>query len=189
MPAQRFGLLVFHDSAEQVGFAVLQADFMLDLALSDDGLADATDVLLAGNGGNVHRNLQRDFAVGVDMGRDVDVDAHIQILELRVDQRVDADAADAGLERSGRDRHAVADLQRSLLPIQSANLWILKQLGVAVVHHSRQVCGWNRDLEVGGVQVAECVQVYTIRGTGAGGAGPCRVSSVVLWSCRCCSAG
>ena len=95
---ERLGLLIFHDSAEQVGLAVFQADFMLDFALADDGLADAADVLLASDGGNVHRNLQRDFAVGVDARRDVDVDADVEILELRVDQRVDADAADAGLE-------------------------------------------------------------------------------------------
>src|SRR5580704_771890 len=95
---QRLGLLVFHDAAEQVGFAVFQADFMLDLALADDGLADAADVLLASDSGDVHRNLQRDFAVGVDARRDVDVDTDVKILELSVDQRVDADTADARLE-------------------------------------------------------------------------------------------
>src|ERR1700728_493802 len=95
---QRLGLLIFHDAAEQVGFAVFQADFMLDLALADDGLADAADVLLASDSGNVHGNLQRDFAVGVDARRDVDVDTDVKILELSVDQRVDTDAADARLE-------------------------------------------------------------------------------------------
>src|ERR1700690_2712795 len=51
------GLLVFHDSAEQAGLAVFQADLMLDFALADDGLADAADVGLAGDGRNVHRDL------------------------------------------------------------------------------------------------------------------------------------
>ena len=71
---------------------------MFDLALADDGLADAADIGLAGDRRNVHGNLQRDFAVGVHVRRDVDVDADVEILELRVDQRVDADAANAGLE-------------------------------------------------------------------------------------------
>ena len=38
------GLAVFEQPAQQVDFAFLQADFMFDLALPDDGLADAADV-------------------------------------------------------------------------------------------------------------------------------------------------
>ena len=64
--AELLGLLIFHNAAQQVGLAVLQTDFMFDLALSNDGLADAADVLLAGDGGNVHRDLQSDFAAGVN---------------------------------------------------------------------------------------------------------------------------
>ena len=71
---------------------------MLDLALSDDGLADTADVLLTGDSGNVHRHLERDLAVRVDARRDVDIDSDVEILELSVDQRIDADSADAGLE-------------------------------------------------------------------------------------------
>ena len=59
------GLLVFHNSAQQVGFAIFQANFMLNLALTDDGLADAADVGLTGDGGDVHRNLESDFTVGM----------------------------------------------------------------------------------------------------------------------------
>ena len=91
----------------------------------------------------------------MNVGSDVDVYADVDVLELRIDQRVDTDAADAGLKRSGRNRNAVADLERGLLPVESANLRILDELGVAVVHHRRKIGGGNGDLEVGGVQVAQ----------------------------------
>ena len=54
------------------------------------------------------------------MRRDVDIHADIEILKLRVDQRVDADAdADARLERAGRDRYAVPDFQGCLLSVHA----------------------------------------------------------------------
>ncbi len=72
------------------------------------------------------------FVVGMNLGRDVDVDADVQILELGIDQRVNTDAANAGLERAGGYRDAVADLQRSLLAIQGADLRVLDELHIAV---------------------------------------------------------
>ena len=95
----------------------------------------------------------------MDVRSDVDIDADVEILELRIDQRVDADAADAGLERSGGDGNLVADLQRSFLAVEGANLGILNELGVAVVHDRRKIGGGNDDLEIGGVQVAESVEI------------------------------
>ena len=55
--AQRLGLLVFQNSAQQVDFAFLQADFMLDLALPDYGLVDAADI----RGACHRRYIQRDL--------------------------------------------------------------------------------------------------------------------------------
>ena len=178
-----FRLLIFHDAAQQVGLTVFQADFVLDLALTDDGLADAADVLLAGDGGNVHRDLQRDLAVGVDPRGDINVDADIEILELRVDQRVDAHAADSGLEGSGRDRDAVTDLERSFLAIQGADLRILNQLGVAVAHQQREIGRRNGDLEILGREIAQSVQINAVVGGSCGrGSGCCRGCS----GCRGC---
>ena len=62
--------------------------------------------------------------------RDIDVHANISILKLRIDQRIDANAADSWLKRSGRDRHAVADFQCGLLPIKRANLRVLDEFRV-----------------------------------------------------------
>ncbi len=72
------------------------------------------------------------LAVGVDGWRSLNFDADIRVLELGVDQWVNAHAADAGLERTGGNRIPFADLGRRLLPIDRANLRILQQLGVAV---------------------------------------------------------
>src|ERR1700688_2954219 len=120
--SQRFRLLIFHDSAQQIGLAVLQANLMLDLALPDDGLADAANVRLSGDRRNIHRNLQRDLSIRMHMRSNVDIHAHVEILELGVNQRVDTDTADSRLKRSRRHRHLVANLQRSLLSVESANL-------------------------------------------------------------------
>ena len=42
--------------------------------------------------------------------RDVNIYADIKILELCVNQRINADTADARLERTGRNGDALADL-------------------------------------------------------------------------------
>src|SRR5208283_3849877 len=102
---------VFHDAAEDVDFAFLHADLGFYLALADDGLADAADVLVGVHVRDVHGQLERDLVQPVHVRCDVDVDANVDVVELGVDQRVDADAADAGLERTGRDRHPLTDLQ------------------------------------------------------------------------------
>src|SRR5215471_2369586 len=55
--AELLSLLVFHDAAQKVGLTIFKADFVLNLALSNDRLADAADVLLASDRRDVHRNL------------------------------------------------------------------------------------------------------------------------------------
>src|ERR1700676_5376118 len=154
---QRLGLRVLEHAAEHVDFAFLQSDFVLDLSLPDHGLADAADVGCAGDGRNVHHNLQRHLAVGVDLGRDIDVYADVEILELRVHQRVDADAADAGLEGARRDRYAVADLERSFLAIHGANLRFLNELGAGVAEQRSCRSLRNGDGEVGRVEIVNLV--------------------------------
>src|ERR1700704_1742381 len=109
--AEGLDVLVLEDAAEKIDFAFLQANFVLDFALTDDGLRDAANIAVSGYGGNVHHHLERDFATGVDVRRDIDVDADIEVLELGVDERVDADAADTGLERTSGHGHPVADFE------------------------------------------------------------------------------
>ena len=157
--AQRLGLRIFHDAADQAGLRHLSAEFRarsffwpmmgwLMPPMFDWPTTEEISMVI----------FSVTSPVGVHVRRDVDVHADIEVLKLRIDQRVDADAADAGLERSGGDRHALADLERGLLIIEGANLRILNQLGVAVAHHRRQVRRRNRDLEIGRVQVAQGVQ-------------------------------
>src|SRR5579872_383059 len=123
--AQRLGSLIFHHSAENIGLSILQANVLLDFSLTDNRLADAADAGLAGHRRDVHRNLQRDLTAGMHVRRDVDVYPYVKVLKLRIDQRVNADAADSRLKRSSSNRHAVADLERRFLSIQRAYLGIL----------------------------------------------------------------
>ena len=108
--AQRLRLRVFQHAAQQADFAVLQADFVFNLALSNHRLIDATDAHVRCHRRDVHRQLQTDFPPRMHPRRDVDVYADIEVLKLSIDQRVDTDSANARLERSCRHRHAVTDL-------------------------------------------------------------------------------
>src|SRR4029077_3890079 len=132
---------------------------MLDLALPDDWLADTADVGIARHRRNIQADLHAYFASRVHSRRNVDVHAHIEILKLRVDQRVDAYSTDARLKRTRRHRHAVTDLQRGLLSIECSNLRILDDLGAAVPHDGCGCGARNRDGEIGRVQIADAVEV------------------------------
>ena len=72
--------------------------------------------------GDLEIDVHGDFAVVVHARRQVHVHAHVDVGELGVDQRVDADAADAGLEAAGGGGLAVADLERGLLVVHRAEL-------------------------------------------------------------------
>ena len=156
---------------------------MLDLLLSNDGLADAADAGGAGHGRNIHRDLEGYRAIRVYLGRYVNVYAHVEILKLGIDQRVNADAANAGLERPGCHRNALTDFQRGFLAIDCPNLRLLDQLGGAV----REQCGCShradRGREVGRGQVAEGVQVDLIRGSRG------RVAHTGRWGAACAGGG
>ena len=110
MPLTETALRLFQYAAHDVGFAFPHANLVLDLALPDHGLLNAADVLVGINRRNIHGKLQRYLVGAVHMRSDVDVDANVDVVELGVDQRVDAYAADAGLERSSGHRDALANL-------------------------------------------------------------------------------
>ena len=71
---------------------------MLDLALSNHGLVNTADVRVRGHSRNIKRNFERDFSSCMDTGRNVYVHAHVKVLELRINQRVNTHPANAGLE-------------------------------------------------------------------------------------------
>ena len=106
-------------AAQDAHFAVLQSNVVLDFVLADDRLLDSADVARAGNLRDVDGQLHADVAVRMHPRRDVDIHADVDVLKLRVDQGVDdaraaADAhSHARLKAAGRDRHALADFERT----------------------------------------------------------------------------
>src|ERR1700716_4205497 len=52
--AERFGLLFFQNSAQKVHFPIFEPNLMLHLALPDNGLSASANILLAGDGRNIH---------------------------------------------------------------------------------------------------------------------------------------
>ena len=70
-----------------------------------------------------------DFAIGVDVGGNVDVYANIQTFKLCAHQRAHtASPNDARLERACGDRHAIPNPQSGLFIIQNADLRVLEHL-------------------------------------------------------------
>src|SRR4051812_11769907 len=136
---------------------------MLDLALSDDGLIDAADVHARSDRRNVEHDLHGDYTAGVHARRDVNVHADVDVLELCVDQGIDADATNAGLKRTRSDGDAVADLERSLRAIKRSYLRILDDLGGGIV--VEEICGrrGNGEDDVLRRQVTQRVQVDRAR--------------------------
>ena len=165
IPDSDLRLRVLQDSAQDVDFALAHADLVLDFALSDHRLLNAADVLVGVDRRDVHGELQRDFVESMHTGRDVDVHADVNVVELRIDQRIDADAADARLERTGGHRNAFTDFQRSLLTVRCANLRLLDKLATAVAHEEFGGRRRNRHLKVGGVEWARLFRLMLPRGT------------------------
>ena len=136
----RVGLL--DQPAEDVDFAVLQANVMLDAALADDRLVDSADVRGTGLRRNHDVHLHADFVVRVNARRHVHVHADVEILKLRVHQGIDGAGrrahADPGLKASGRHGNAVADAQLGGLPVDDANFRIVEDLRRRVRHQERR---------------------------------------------------
>src|SRR5208337_303286 len=178
----RLALRFLKDSAHDVGFAFTHADLMVNLSLTDDRLLNATDVHVGVDGGNVHRNFQRDLIGSMNVRRHINVHANVDVVELCIDQRIDSDAADARLERSGGYRHPLPDLERGLLAVQSANLRLLQDLGAAVVVQERSSRRRYGHLKVGGIEVGQGVEIDGAR-RASGRRGHRPVSGADIGSC------
>src|SRR3954452_6705438 len=87
------------------------------------------------------------------VGRDVDVDADVEVLELGIDG-----AAEAALERSGGDGHAIADLERGLFTVHDPDLRPLDDLAMAVGSEERERDAGNGDRKVAGGEMSERIQ-------------------------------
>ena len=112
---------------------------MIDLSLTDDRLLNAANIRLAGHRRNFDADLHAYFMIRMYPRCDVHVHTDIDVLELRVHQRVHESAsrrrshADACLEAARRHGHAVTDTQLRRLPIYRSHLRILNDLRVGIV--------------------------------------------------------
>src|SRR5208283_1932628 len=102
------------------------------------------------------------------MGRDINVYADVNVIELGIDQGIDAYAANSGLKRTGGHGNALANLQRSLLSVEGADLRLLQNPGIAVVVQERSRRRGDRHLKVGGVQMRQRVQIDGARSAARG---------------------
>ena len=71
MPVICLGVLLVDQAAQEVDLALVHADVVRDLALSDDGLVDAAQIDAAGDVGDIDIHVHGDVAVIVDPGGDV----------------------------------------------------------------------------------------------------------------------
>src|ERR1019366_10586634 len=131
------------------------ADIVRYFALTDDRLVDAAQVDVSRHARNVQIHVEGYIAVVVHPRRDLHVDADIDEGELRVDQRVDADAADAGLETAGGGGLPVADLQGRLQIVHGPQLRGLQHLGSGIAQHRLQQGARNGGGKIRGGEMAQ----------------------------------
>ena len=121
-------------------------------------------------GGDLDLDLEGDFAVVVDGGRHVDVDADVEVGELGLDaDRADA-GGDAGGVAAGGDGDPGADLEGGALAVGGADAGVLQDAGVGVGEQRVDGAAGDCDGEVGGVEVGEGVE-GEVRGGGRGARG------------------
>src|SRR6516225_8012254 len=98
--------------------------------------------------------------------RERDIDADVNIGKLRIDQRVDADAANSRLEAAGGRRLAIADVEGRLHVVDRAELRRLENLRVDVVESRlKQGAGKNN----GVIRTGNVPEVGDRDGQGSGG--------------------
>ena len=146
------------NAAQDAGLALAEPDHLVHHALAQDRFGHFADGYIAAVRGHLDLDLQRHIAVEVNGGRQLDVDAHILVLELRVDQRADRRGGGAGLVRAGGDRNAFADLHRRLLLVGAANARIVQNLGVRVVQQYIELGRTDGDCKIRGLQVGQIIK-------------------------------
>src|ERR1700730_12578505 len=107
---------------------------MLDFALADDRLLNSPDGRSTGHGGHFDNYFHAHFVIGMHARSNIDVDANLEILELSINQGVDAGGthADSRLKAAGCHRHLIPDAKFGGLPINGSNLWVLDNLRVSI---------------------------------------------------------
>ncbi len=89
-------------------------------------------------------------SVAMHVRRQLDIDAGIDELKLRADQRADAYRSDTRLEAARCVGIFVADLQGDLLAVRGAHLRRLHHLGAGIRHHGLQQRARQSGREIGG---------------------------------------
>src|SRR5688572_9186381 len=142
-------LLLVDQTGQQADFTVTHAYRVVHLALSNDRLADAAQIDISRNARDIQIGFERDIAIVVNARYDLHVDAHIDELELRIHQRVDTHAADAGLEATGCGGLALADFQSGLYIVHRPELGRLQHSGVGIAEGRFQQSAGKVDREIG----------------------------------------
>ncbi len=167
------GVLLGDDAGEEAGFAVLELDGLLGGALSDDGLGDAGDGDVAGVREHFDLQLEGDFAVVVDGGGHVDVDADVEVGELGLNADAGDAGGDAGVVGAGGDGNLLTDLELGALAVGGADAGVLQDAGVGVVEQRVDRGGtmvtpkllalrWASELRVKGLGVVVVVPVVVV---------------------------
>src|SRR3984885_8077297 len=126
-----FRLRALDQPSQHAHFAILESYIVLDFFAADNGLVDSSDAVGARNLRDLDRQLHADIAIGMHAWRYLDIHADVNVLKLRIYQRIDhagagADThADARLKASRCDRNARSDFERGLLGVPYSDLGAL----------------------------------------------------------------
>src|ERR1700728_1247769 len=95
--------------------------------LANDRLADAANAFCAGYGRYFNFQFEANFVVRMNARGHIEIDAHVDILKLRVHQRTNTGGprSNASLEAARCNWYSVPDFQCGLLPIRDPDFRIL----------------------------------------------------------------
>ena len=106
--------------------------------LADDGLRETAQIRIAIHLRDIDIEVQGDFSVVVHEGRNFQIDAGIDVSELRVDQRIGAYRADARLETAAGGGNLLADFQSGFLIVYRAQRRPLQNARSGIRHDGFQ---------------------------------------------------
>ena len=170
-PVQRTRVGLLKQSAQHARFAFFQANLMLDFALADNRLLNSANRRSPGYRGHFNNHFHADFVIRMHAWSDIHIDADFQVLELRIDQRVDARRAHAHarLKASRGHWHLITDAQLGGLSVNRTNFRILNNLRVRVGQNRVGGDARQRNAIVAAIQMAQLVQRYGLVGSCPGG--------------------
>src|SRR6202012_1744825 len=126
------GILLLHEACQNGWLSILQLNDLVNNALRNDRFRHTREHNRISLRRNFNLQLERNFTVVMNRRCDVNIDADVQIGELRLYTDVCDSGRYTGVVRSSRYRDLGSNLQRRALPVRCADAWILQNACIGI---------------------------------------------------------